>query len=408
MTKPAPVRLRSQIPVLSRESGPLPESWGWFVDTAIPALVKERYSPRESWRKKPFTAEDASFFLKGIQELSSVFTEERSRKLSGYLNHPKYRSSYLLYFLPLQAAKIAQLLQVHSRAWDAMMTHARAEGVLRVVDIGAGPGTASLALLLLLLDRQEDWGFDRIEFDWIDLNAEIMADGQALLEHFAPRFQKGTLDLRLHVGDWKTRLRHVPAKASLVFFGNILNEGSVFEEERPLWQEVLSRAQGGGLVMIEPAARGSSQMLSRLRNNLLESELIPADPSAIWGPCLHAGICPMAEGRDWCHFSMRSELPGRWFKLFSRGLGGHREWLKFSYLWLASREYSAEKAAPNLRRVISDPLTSRAHAREKEVLLCEPEQQSRYKIQDLGRSAPSRGDLITVKDSVSRPGKLPK
>ena len=91
----------------------------------------------------------------------------------------------------------------------------------------------------------------------------------------------------------------------------------------------------------------------------------------------------------------------------SRGLGGHREWLKFSYLWIASRAYSAEKAAPNLRRVISDPLTSRAHAREKEVLLCEPEHEFRYKVHDLGRSTPSRGDLLAVKQGAQPPRPLP-
>src|SRR4051812_38508454 len=82
---------------------PFPPAWLWLIDEAIPQLVKDEYSPRESWKGKPFTKEDARFFFKGIHELSELFTEERPKGMPPYFRHPKYRSAYLLYFLPLQA-----------------------------------------------------------------------------------------------------------------------------------------------------------------------------------------------------------------------------------------------------------------------------------------------------------------
>src|ERR1700746_3744114 len=82
-----------------------PAAWSWFFDEAVPAWVKTHYSPKESWKNKPFSREDAKFFFRGVDELSEIFTEERSRGIPDYFSHPKYRSAYLLYFLPLQAAK---------------------------------------------------------------------------------------------------------------------------------------------------------------------------------------------------------------------------------------------------------------------------------------------------------------
>src|SRR4051794_1991931 len=62
-----------------QRSAQFPPAWLWLVDEALPTLVKKNYSPKESWKDKPFTKEDAGFFFKGIEELSELFTEERSK-----------------------------------------------------------------------------------------------------------------------------------------------------------------------------------------------------------------------------------------------------------------------------------------------------------------------------------------
>src|SRR5689334_3916352 len=114
-----------------------PPAWLWLVDEAIPTWVKKNYSPRDSWRDKPFSQEDAKFFFKGIEELSDLFTEERPKGMIPYFQHPKYRSSYLLYFLPLQAAKFLTLFQFYPAAIEATLDHGFKTGVIRIADLGA-------------------------------------------------------------------------------------------------------------------------------------------------------------------------------------------------------------------------------------------------------------------------------
>jgi hypothetical protein len=374
--------------------------------------VKDHYSPKESWKGKPFAKEDARFFFRGIEELSDLFTQERPRTLPTYFTHPRFRSGYLLYFLPLQAAKFVTILQLHPLALKAALDHADKAGVLRAADLGAGPGTASLALLLSLLEQRERPTIPRIELEWVDTNRQILEEGKHLVEGLADHFPKlrGKVTVRTHVGSWTDASRLIAEKCSLVILGHVLNEAAQSVRTRDaqvgeplsqrhtdeLWNSLLALGEGGGTLIVEPAGRRPSQGLSRLRDALLESGVIEKSPGSIWGPCLHAERCPLAEGRDWCHFSVPAEVPGQWFREFSRGLGSERHWLKFSYLWLSSSTARAPVAAPDLRRVISDPLKEK-RARDggpPSVLLCEPGVPGRMRV--WRTQTPYRGDLVRL------------
>jgi ribosomal protein RSM22 (predicted rRNA methylase) len=380
-----------------------PPAWVWLVDELIPTYVKKAYSPRDSWKDKPFAKEDVRFFSKGVSELSEIYTDERPGKIPAYFLHPKFRSAYLLYFLPLQMAKFVTAFQLHSKAMDAALEHGRKTGVLRIVDLGAGPGTASLAFLLRLLTTSGE--IPPIELEWVDTNATIMEDGAEFVEALSSQFPKlrGKVKLTRRVGHWWSDAGKGP-ETSLILLGHVLNEaqnprrrtaaptedeGELPPSHDQVWSELLSRASGGGILLLEPASRKTSQFLSTLRDQLLEAESIPASTQAIWGPCVHAGACPLAQGRDWCHFSVPVQVPGKWFREFSKTLSTERHWLKFSYLWLATEKYPSPREDKTLRRVISDPLT---HAGE--VLICEPETATRVQIdeEDIGR-----GDLIRVR-----------
>jgi hypothetical protein len=368
-----------------------PAAWPWLADEAIPAWVKSRYSPRESWKGKPFGPPDAAFFSRGIRELSELFTDERPGRLPDYFLQPRFRSSYLLYFLPLQAAKFLTLFHLHSEAIDAALRHGRKTGVLRLLDLGSGPGTASIALLLELLDRKtREAPVPEIELHWFDTNAKILKDGEALVELIASHFPglRGKVRVHAQAEPWWKAAGLVRAPVSLTLVGHVLNEtsGDIETTARRL-EEVLALAEGGGALIVEPAARRPSQQLSKVRDELLEHE-----PRTFWGPCLHAERCPLASGRDWCHFSLPVEIPGRWFRTFSKAIGSERHWLKFSYLWLASAAYKPKPLRAGLRRVISDPLRGPGGA---SVLLCEPERPGRMKVGPDSRVR--RGDLVDPK-----------
>ena len=159
--------------------------------------------------------------------------------------------------------------------------------------------------------------------------------------------------------------------------------------------------------MVEPAARGPSQHLAAVRDQLFAAEILEKDATSLWGPCLHAGKCPLGEGRDWCHFSVPAHIPGNWFTEFSKGLGSEKQWVKFSYLWLASRDYPSQKLSSQMRRVISDPLTAdKTHVGTKVVLLCEPDAPVRHTLG--ARENAWRGDLIHVSSGVKKPAVKPK
>jgi hypothetical protein len=409
---PAAPAARRSLPAQSS----FPPAWQWLVDEAIPDWVKKQYSPRDSWKSKPFGDEDAHFFFRGIEELSELFTEERPKQIPAYFQHPKFRSSYLLYFLPLQAAKFLTIFDLHPEALEAAIEHGRKTGVMRVADLGAGPGTASIALLLKLLSLKLETGQElpAIEMDWLDTNGSILEDGKKLAEQIASHFPRlrGKLTVRTHVAPWWEAPKYLPAETSLTLLGHVLNEASgpnraVTQQSEPwmrIWGSLArEKMRGGGMLLVEPAARHSSQTLSRLRDHLVESGLMAETPQSIWGPCLHAGRCPLAEGRDWCHFSIPTRIPGQWFREFSKGLGSERQWVKFSYLWLASPDAPAPKPEPKLRRVISDPLDAAGHQGPSSVLICEPEKPGRYPVSP--RNPLWRGDLVKIGDETSKPAR---
>lgn len=390
-----------------RPSVAFPASWTWFFDECLPAWVKDHYSPRETWKGKPFTTEDGKFFLKGVRDLSDLFTDERPRQLPDYLAHGKYRSSYLLYFLPLQAAKFVALFNQHKKAVDAALAHGKQTGTLRVLDLGAGPATASIALLLNFLSRKSEELPEKIEFVLFDQNSAILKDGESLLKKIGDSFPKtrGKVSVRLQVGDlWQTVYREKD-EVSLALFGHTLNEylplrdGS--PDSRPFAHLFSLLVAGGGILWAEPAARVPSQTLSKLRDFLFAEEIVEASPERIWGPCLHAGNCPMAVGRDWCHFSIYGKIPGKWFAFFSRGLSKEKEWLKYSYLWFTSaKDKNLEKRSANSRLVLTDPLSRDPRAR-KEVLLCEPEIPRRHTLSD--KELWRRGMIVELKSAKHHP-----
>lgn len=354
-----------------------PISWIKVLDEVIPSFVKERFSPSASWKNKPFDKEDVNFFSKGLLELSDFFTEDRTEaRLPNYFTTARFRSSYFLYFFALQGAKFITLFDRYPKAIRAMLEHATETGTLKIVDVGAGPGTASLALLVYLLDGLKDPKSGKLELPfaielvWIDHNETILKDGQILLSKILEIFPgvEGDIHLKMEPRLWWQHPKGYNFQAGLVIFGNVLNESSADPKVfLPGLGPFFKEPTGGGVLMLEPAFRSAGQRLSQIRDELmLREEKLP-----IWGPCFHNLKCPLASGRDYCHFSVPTKLPGQFFRRFSIKLGGVRDWLKFSFVWIAAKE-SAKKAAfpKGLVRVVSDPLKTPKGSTNQ---LCRPE-----------------------------------
>ena len=381
----------------------VPASWSWFMDEALPNWVKNHYSPKESWKGKPFTEVDAQFFLKGIRELSDLFTQERSGHLPTYLNNPKYRSSYLLYWLPLQSAKFNSLFLEHPQAIQAALTHGRKTGTMKILDLGSGPATASIAVLLHLLDSSVESSQipEKIEITLVDQNSTITQDGKSLIDYLAAHFPKlkNKVEVKTVAQEWKFwSLKNWNEENSLVLLGHLLNEAPAAPTLKS-FEPIVRNMRGGGMLLMEPAGKNTAQMLSRLRDLFFEEKLIEALPTRLWGPCLHAGRCPLANSKDWCHFSIPTRLPSKWFAYLSKGLSTEKEWLKFSYVWFAAEDAPRPMPKANQRRVVSDPLQAKTVRMSDLVLLCEPETTHRYPLKKNEKLW--RGDLIELKKVIS-------
>ena len=468
-----------------------PRGWLRFVDETLPSYVKANYSPRAAWKERDFSSKDVQFFGQGVVELSQLFTLDRPQfgrlSLRSYFGHAKFRSSYLLYFVPLQAAKFLSLFHRHAPAVAQAVRWAQQADPtlrlpLRIADLGAGPGTASLALLMHLRERWEPEQLPPIEFIWCDSDLKIMQDGRALLQELALQLwgdsHASRISVQLHRMDWWQSASKLPDRLDLVLMGHVLNEGPTVQRSRyglavlppanektqhsdgwsefkplqarrlrkrlrsaqrlttptpeapsldqPLdpdseveqdlpeipreesredrfWRELWPKCAGAGVLVLEPAARESSQRLSQLRDRLLQ-KLYSQSPGALWGPCLHMEACPLSTGRTWCHFSWPIEIPGRWFRELSLVLGSERQWLKMSYAWFAAPNHRAPAPPTHARRVISDPLvpvTQRDRLRFSAVqpvpfLLCEPNEPRKW----LGPPHHHRGDIV----HLERPG----
>jgi hypothetical protein len=154
----------------------------------------------------------------------------------------------------------------------------------------------------------------------------------------------------------------------------------------------MKNVKGGGVLFVEPAFKSASQRVSQIRDELM--------PRPIWGPCFHQQKCPLADGRDWCHFSVPVTLPGKFFKKFSVKLGSVRDWLKFSFVWIAAdADHELVPSSPQsklgLARVVSDPMKT---PRGNQNQICEPVQ---IKWLSTPRRPIFRGEVIAGSDLVT-------
>ena len=349
-----------------------PALWTIVLDELLPRFVKDRFSPKESWKTKPFSQTDVAFFSTGLLELSDFFTEDREgAKLPNYFTTARFRSSYFLYFFALQGAKFLTLFDRYPKAVEAAFAHAKKTGTLKIVDVGSGPGTASIAFLIFVLERfkkERKLPF-AVHLHWIDYNSTILKDGELLLNAILSTFSDFDGDIRLTTEDraWWKHPRDFDFDASLVLFGNVLNETQ--KDPRIFIQGLapfLKDPKGAGVLILEPAFRSASQRVAQIRDEVM--------PHPIWGPCLHTEKCPLADGRDWCHFSVPATLPGTFFKRFSIKLGGVRDWLKFSFVWFAAKTSEKDAVSADLFpivRVVSDPLKTKDGMKNQ---LCRPTQ----------------------------------
>jgi|GEM_PF-2932424 len=372
-----------------------------WIDKTLAPFVKDHFAPNKSWVGKPFTREDAMFFMTSLRDLSRTFTTGRERTLPRYFEQKKYRSSYMLFFLPLHASKfISVLLSGHEPMESLLFDWTRGEKIV-LGDFGSGPLTASIALHFYLSEfekefRQkfsEPFPLGELEWNLVDLDKTVIEDGLALVRaSFKEEIILKRSKYIVRRENWGAALTDRKAY-HLSMFGNVLNEAPQFREahERALLTGFPYHER---TLFVEPATENNSHRLIQVRQRMLEE--FKGDVR-IFGPCLHYELCPLRSGRDWCHFSIPLEIESKWYKFFTYGLHHtHFEWVKMSYLWLGNAKFKSTRnleLAKEHTLVVSDPIFENESRKESFVLLCEPERARKYRLGP-GQKL-HRGDVIT-------------
>lgn len=200
-----------------------------------------------------------------------------------------------------------------------------------ILDLGAGPGTATLAALNL----------------WPKLKIAILVEHHAAMS----RFSKGLLNsLNL-----ETRFEHhqkditsfsSPKEYDLVTLGYVL--GELNQEQQLAALKKAWDATKEFLVITMPGTPHDYQTLMFARDFLIQNK------GYTIAPCPHRNKCPLQETNDWCHFSIRLSRT----KSHKRAKKGELSYEdeKFSYLIISKKETDQ-----NFTRILRKPIKRPGH-----------------------------------------------
>jgi SAM-dependent methyltransferase len=298
--------------------------------------------------------EDLKFLAANVSKLSTLLTKERESLPAAYLRDPGLRAAYVRYYLPTNMRKVHLALSDLSLNAESLLSADR----LRVLDLGAGPGTALLGMLAFFAQRLQRPALTCIAMDRV---AENLCVAEEL---FATYRTRNAMDASLTVvrADLEAAEQFVEGPFDLILISNVLNELFPIDEDRvskrtALVQALLKRllADDGSCIIIEPALRETARELHELRDGLLDQGLL------VYSPCLAATRpCPARDNpRDWCHEDIPWDPPAL-IKEIDRLTGLRKDSLKFSYLVLRKNGRSlTDLFGRQSYRVVSEPLVTK-------------------------------------------------
>jgi ribosomal protein RSM22 (predicted rRNA methylase) len=277
----------------------------------------------------PFFQDRIYALLEAIPEKSLVAAgahltnryRDPSQKAQGFLNAHE-ALAYTAARLPATFAAV-----------QAVLPHVPFEKVHSVLDMGAGPGTATLAAAL-------HWEH-AAQFRLVEGDAFMSAISRQLLEGTP---EMGTREFAFDQANLLSLAIENPY--DLVILSYVLNELSLIDQGKVLMKAWASTAQG--LVIVMPGTPRDYEQLMVVRRLLIEAGAFIA------APCPHHQVCPLSSG-DWCHFSTRLARPPFHRKIKDVSLPYEDE--KFCYL-VALRDPVPRQ---NMTRVIRKPLHRSGH-----------------------------------------------
>jgi ribosomal protein RSM22 (predicted rRNA methylase) len=283
-----------------------------------------------------------------VAELSALFTTHRAMRPKNYFADPAHRAAYVTYFLPANYNKLHAVFDEMRPLVEAQLNPDRPETktgrpLFRVLDLGAGPGTMTLAAMEYLVRLSPEQEF---EFVAVDSNREMLSWCRRIFYDFVRRLglNEARINLRIVAASFLQFLHSLATEAEFEKAFDVIVMANAWSElvdatEAGLetevgWIERLLNhlSHDGSLVLIEPALRETSRRLHHLRDAVLER--VPV--VNVFAPCVHSCSCPcVAAGneKDWCHDEFEWS-PTEEITSIDRLIGNRKDALKFSYLVL--------------------------------------------------------------------------
>ena len=242
---------------------------------------------------------------------------------------------------------------------------------LSILDVGAGPGTATWA------------GIDA----WPSLQRATLIDNNPRLLDLARQFHSAmpsaTIAADIILGELARSLGGAP-RADVVMASYALTElmpAALNDALTALWHRT-DRL----LVIVEPGTPDGFRRILQYRDMLI------ANGATIVAPCSHAGRCPLAENARWCHFAAR--LARSRDHMITKGGSVPFEDEKFSYL-VAGKGFAH---VPRGKRVLATPKVSKAGIA---LTLCAPDQPEERVIARRDKDAYKAAKRLDWGDTVS-------
>lgn len=266
----------------------------------------------------------------GLKKLTQAYLELQSHYRGKRNSSPTLSDvqvvSYLLTRLPATYAVVAALLSRY-----AHVLH----GVKTLLDIGAGPGTATWAAL-----------------ECLNLESYTQIEKEMQMRLWSRRLApENCIKGQFTLGDF--RQVALPAH-DLAIGAYCLNEVTL-EEQLQVFTQLQSQK---ALLLIEPGTPEGFSHIARARAHFLNLGW------HVIGPCPHGNTCPLYNTEDWCHFSQRLNRPVFLRQLKTAELSYEDE--KYSYVLLSQTPLETFSGS----RIIRHPQKRKGHIH---LTLCTPD-----------------------------------
>lgn len=254
-----------------------------------------------------------------LLKLQRGLTGGRNLAGAGYMNEQPLLNSYLLYYWPVSYLQVSLAFSSKPK----LLSQFGMKQVVRILDLGCGPGPASAALVDLLPHQ------GTIEVTLVDYSNKAMKLAEAMLPAghvHATRIRKDLM---------QESLDDLPGPWDVVLVSHTLNElwkddGNQIEERHQLLEQVGMRlAEDGVCFLCEPALLLTSRNLMRLRDRLVENGW------HLLGPCMADRPCPALQAGEGhtCHSEVAWE-PGEPMASLAKTANLDRESVKMTYFFL--------------------------------------------------------------------------